>query len=526
MAPGSALLLLVITHLPPVPVAVAVSVFGALMVCNVGRMIAATAMVISSVEPQRRGAFLSANASVQHVSSGFGSYLGGVIVTQNPAGKIQHFGAVGWIAALATLASLWLASRVHVVAPASAEELSMGAAAEAAVDAGKEKTIGDESMALDTASTQHGCPNRADHDREVPEVDLLSPLTIRGVTMRNRIAVSPMCQYCATNGLADDWHLVHLGSRAVGGAGLVMAEASAVTAQGRITPGDLGIWSDEHARALMRVAAFIKRMGAVPGIQLAHAGRKGSCRIPQEGGVQLSIDEGGWETIGPSAVAFHEQDRPPRVLNEAGIQDAIAAFAAAARRAVEAGFEVLEIHSAHGYLLHEFLSPLSNRRTDEYGGSLANRMRLTTEVATAIRAAVPPAMPLFVRISATDWVDGGWDVAQSIELARVLKTKGVDLIDVSSGALVPQATVPVARNYQVPFAAAIRNDAHIMTGAVGLITEPNQADEIVTGGAADIVLLAREMLREPYWAIKAQQVLNQEQNWPKQYGYAVKRRAK
>jgi 2,4-dienoyl-CoA reductase (NADPH2) len=381
-------------------------------------------------------------------------------------------------------------------------------------------------MSPDSPTTAHGCPSIAEHDRDVPEVDLLSSLTIRGTTLRNRIGVSPMCQYCANDGHADDWHLVHLGSRAVGGAGLVIAEASAVTAQGRITPGDLGIWSDDHIPMLARIAAFIKRMGAVPAIQLAHAGRKGSCRIPQEGGAQLPLDQGGWETIAPSPIPFNEGDRPPIALDEAGIRAVIDAFAAAARRAVEAGFNIVEIHSAHGYLLHEFLSPLSNHRTDRYGGSLENRTRLVAEVAAEIRRTIPAEMPLFVRISATDWVDGGWDLKQSIELARILHGRGVDLIDVSSGALVPHASVPVGRNYQVPFACEIRAQTNVMTAAVGMITEPQQANEIITSGDADIVLLAREMLREPYWAIKAQQALNEEPSWPKQYGYAVKRRAK
>jgi len=381
-------------------------------------------------------------------------------------------------------------------------------------------------MSTEVSSTSQGCPITADHDRDFPDIDLLSPLKIRGVTFRNRIAVSPMCQYCAHDGHADDWHLVHLGSRAVGGAGLVIAEASAVTPEGRITPGDLGIWSDDHIPMLARIAAFIKRMGAVPGIQLAHAGRKASCRIPQEGGAQLPLNAGGWETIAPSPVPFHAGDRPPKELDERGIRTTIEAFSAAARRAIQAGFDVLELHAAHGYLLHEFLSPLSNRRTDRYGGSLENRMRLVIEVATELRRVMRAGMPLFVRISATDWVDGGWDLKQSIELSRALKECGVDLIDCSSGALVPHATIPVGRNYQVPFAAAIRSEAKIMTGAVGTITDPAQADEIITNGAADIVLLAREMLREPYWALKAQQALEQEPSWPLQYGYAVKRRAK
>jgi 2,4-dienoyl-CoA reductase (NADPH2) len=369
-----------------------------------------------------------------------------------------------------------------------------------------------------------GCTSGVNHDRSFAEVDLLAPLTIRGVTLRNRIAVSPMCQYCAVDGFADDWHLVHLGSRAAGGAGLVMVEATAVTAQGRITAGDTGLWSDDHIPMLARIAAFLRRVGAAPAIQLAHAGRKASCQIPQEGGAQLPLARGGWETVAPSPIPFNEVDRPPRAIDEAGIRAVIDAFVAAAHRAVQAGFEILEIHSAHGYLLHEFLSPLSNHRTDQYGGSLENRARLVVEVATELRRTIPADMPLFVRISATDWVDDGWDLPQSVELARMLGKVGVDLIDASSGALVPHAVIPVGRNYQVPFAAAIRAEAKIMTGAVGLITEPEQADEIITGGSADIVLLAREMLREPYWAIKAEQELNQEPTWPTQYGYAVARR--
>lgn len=373
------------------------------------------------------------------------------------------------------------------------------------------------------ASHHGGCQTGVNHDRSVTEVDLLTPLTIRGVTLRNRIAVSPMCQYCAVDGFADDWHLVHLGSRAVGGAALVMAEATGVTPEGRITPGDLGLWSDDHIAPLARIAAFIKRMGAVPAIQLAHAGRKGSCRIPQEGGAQLALDAGGWENLAPSATPFYDADRPPRALDAQGLRRIVDAFVAATRRALAAGFEVIELHAAHGYLLHEFLSPLSNQRTDAYGGSLENRMRLVVETAAAMRQVLPAATPLLTRISATDWVDGGWDLAQSIELARALSAVGVDLIDCSSGALVPHAKIPVGRNYQVPFAAAIRAEAKIMTGAVGTITDPQQADEIITSGDADLVLLAREMLREPYWALKAQQALNQEPTWPLQYGYAVRR---
>jgi 2,4-dienoyl-CoA reductase-like NADH-dependent reductase (Old Yellow Enzyme family) len=370
-----------------------------------------------------------------------------------------------------------------------------------------------------------GCSATVDHDRNFPDVDLLSPLTIRGVTFRNRIAVSPMCQYCAEEGLADDWHLVHLGSRAVGGAGLVVVEATAVTRDGRITPGDMGIWDDRHTEPLARIARFLHREGAVAGIQLAHAGRKASCDLPWKGGAFLkTAAEGGWPVIGPSPLPFHEGDPPPRELDEAGIEEIIAAFLAAARRALSAGFRVVEIHAAHGYLLHSFLSPLSNHRTDRYGGSLENRMRLVLRVAEELRRIMSPDLPLFVRISATDWVEGGWDLSQSIALSRALFERKVDLIDCSSGALVPRATIPVGKNYQVPFAEAIRREVGIRTAAVGLITEPEQANEIITSGSADLVCLAREMLRQPYWALHAQQTLHQEPAWPIQYGYAVRRR--
>ena len=371
-----------------------------------------------------------------------------------------------------------------------------------------------------------GCATQVDHDRTDPDTDLLSPLKIRGVTLRNRIAVSPMCQYCSENGMADDWHLVHLGSRAVGGAGLVFVEATAVTAQGRITPRDMGVWDDQHIEPLARIARFLERMGAVSAIQLAHAGRKASTRVPWEGGAQLTAEEGAWPTIAPSPIAFYEGDTPPQELDERGIENVVAAFRAAALRSVEAGFQVIEIHSAHGYLLHEFLSPLTNRRTDQYGGSLENRMRLLLNVASELRDVIPDSMPLMVRISATDWADGGWDLEQSIELAKRLRDRGVDLIDTSSGGGVPHAQIPVGKNYQVPLSAAIRSQAGIMTGAVGLITESGQANEIITSGAADLVLLGREMLREPYWAIKAQQALSQDPSWPTQYGYAVVRRSK
>jgi 2,4-dienoyl-CoA reductase-like NADH-dependent reductase (Old Yellow Enzyme family) len=373
----------------------------------------------------------------------------------------------------------------------------------------------------------HGCPAGTDHDREVPEIDLLSPLTIRGVTFCNRIAMSPMCQYCAREGMADDWHLVHLGSRAVGGAALVMVEATAVTRDGRISPGDLGLWDDRHAEPLARIARFVHAQGAVAGIQLAHAGRKASCDVPWRGGVSLkTADQGGWPVVGPSPLPFNDGDPVPTPLDDAGIDATVAAFEAAARRAVAAGFRVVEIHAAHGYLLHEFLSPLSNRRDDPYGGSLENRMRLTLRVTDRLRRAVPEELPLFVRISATDWVEGGWDVEQSVVLGGRLRELGVDLVDVSSGGLVPRARIPVARGYQVPFARRIRDEAGVRTGAVGLITEPAHANEIITGGDADLVSIAREMLREPYWALKAQQDLEGEPAWPIPYGYAVKRRAK
>jgi 2,4-dienoyl-CoA reductase-like NADH-dependent reductase (Old Yellow Enzyme family) len=360
----------------------------------------------------------------------------------------------------------------------------------------------------------------------VPEIDLLTPLTIRGVTLRNRIVMSPMCQYVAQDGLASDWHLVHLGSRAAGGVALVMVEATAVTPEGRISPGDMGIWGEQHIEPLARIARFVHSQGAVAGIQLAHAGRKASCDVPWKGGAALTSAQGGWPVVGPSAIPFNDGDPVPKALDEAGIDAIVAAFEAATDRALAAGFRVIEVHAAHGYLLHEFLSPLSNQRTDEYGGSLDNRMRLTLRVAERVRRRVPAELPVFVRISATDWAEGGWDVEQSVVLARQLKALGVDLIDVSSGALVPKARIPVSKGYQVPLARAIRHEAGIMTGAVGLITETNHANEIVTGGDADLVFIGRELLREPYWALKAEQDLGAEATWPISYGYAVKRRAR
>jgi 2,4-dienoyl-CoA reductase-like NADH-dependent reductase (Old Yellow Enzyme family) len=380
---------------------------------------------------------------------------------------------------------------------------------------------------LTAQAFQHGAMADASHDQEVPEVDLLSPLTLRSLTLRNRIAMAPMCQYSAEEGMANDWHLVHLGSRAVGGVGLVIVEATGVTPDGRITPGDLGIWSDEHIEPLARIARFVRSQGAVAGIQLAHAGRKASTAAPWTGGATLkTAGEGGWPVVAPSPIPFNPGDPTPTALDEQGIDGIVDAFEAAARRALAAGFEVLEIHAAHGYLLHQFLSPHSNQRNDQYGGSLDNRMRLVLRVTERVRAVVPVELPLFVRISATDWAAGGWDIDQSVELSRRLKDRDVDLIDVSTGGNLPTARIPVAKRYQVPCSRRIRDGAGILTGAVGLITDPKEADEIITGGDADIVLLGRELLREPYWALKAQHAFEEEPGWPVQYGYAVKRRAK
>ncbi len=378
---------------------------------------------------------------------------------------------------------------------------------------------------LSNAAIQTQC--QSEHDREIPEEDLMSPLTLRGVTFRNRIAISPMCMYSAHDGFANDFHLVHLGSRAMGGVGLVVVEATAVTAEGRITPGDMGIWKDEHIEPLARIARFVERQGAIPGIQLAHAGRKASCNVPWNGGSSLKTPaEGGWPVIGPSPLPFYPDDPVPNAMSETDIEHCVEAWETAARRALDAGFKVIELHAAHGYLMHEFLSPLSNHRTDNYGGSLANRMRLLLSVAKRLRDVIPSELPFFVRISATDWVDGGWDIEQSIILCRELKLLGTDLIDVSSGGVIPDARIPVARGYQVQFAQRVRNEAQVYTGGVGLITDPQYADEIITSGQADLVFIGRELLREPYWALKAQHTLGIEPEWPIQYSYAVKRRAK
>jgi len=346
---------------------------------------------------------------------------------------------------------------------------------------------------------------------------LFEGLTLRGVAISNRIAASPMCEYCGVEGFPTDWHLVHLGSRAVGGAGLVFTEATAVLPEGRISPQDLGIWSDDHIEPLARIARFVHGQGSVAGIQLAHAGRKASAYRPWDGLGTVPEAQGGWAVAGPSAVAFADNYAVPEALSEDGIQVITCAFVAAAQRALEAGFRVLEIHSAHGYLLHEFLSPLSNQRQDRYGGSLENRTRLVREVVQAVRRVWPERFPLFLRISSTDWVEGGWDLDQSVELARQVRPLGVDLIDCSSGGNVAQGKIPMGTGYQVPFAERIRREAQIPAGAVGLITAPAQADQIIRNGQADLVLLAREILRDPYWPLHAARELGHVVPWPVQY---------
>lgn len=350
---------------------------------------------------------------------------------------------------------------------------------------------------------------------------LFSPITMRSITFRNRIFVSPMCQYSSHDGLPTNWHLVHLGSRAVGGAGLVMVEATAVSPAGRISPDDSGIWSDAHVEAFVPIARFIREQGSIAGIQLAHAGRKGSCSLPWLGGGPLGVEACGWQPLAPSAAPFDEGHPIPRALTLNEMDEIENQFRAAARRALAAGFQVVEVHMAHGYLLHEFLSPLVNHRDDNYGGSLENRLRFPLRVARAVRDEWPAELPLFVRISATDWVEGGWDIDQSVVLARRLKEIGVDLIDCSSGFAVPNEPVPFGPGFQVPFAARVRAEAGIASGAVGLITEPVQAEQIVATGQADVVLLARQMLRDPYWPLHAARALNIDTPWPNQYLRAI-----
>ena len=355
---------------------------------------------------------------------------------------------------------------------------------------------------------------------------LFSPLTLRDITFRNRVFVSPMCQYSSDEGMPSAWHLVHLGSRAVGGAACVIQEASAVLPEGRITPSDAGIWNDEQASAYAPIAQFIKSQGAVPAIQLAHAGRKASVSAPWDGNKSLGAEEGGWPIRAPSAVAFDEHSTCPKSMDEKEISNLVEAFVKASERSLKAGFDIVEIHAAHGYLLHEFLSPLSNQRQDLYGGSLENRMRLPLKVVAAVRAFWPQTLPIFVRISASDWVEGGWDIKQSVIFSAKCKELGVDLIDASSGGLVPYAKIPAIANYQVPFAQAIKEQAKIATGAVGMITEAEQAEQIIERGEADVVLLARELLRDPYWPLHAAHKLGEECVWPKQYERAKLRRQK
>ena len=348
-------------------------------------------------------------------------------------------------------------------------------------------------------------------------MNLFSSIRLREVELKNRIVVSPMCEYSALDGHPQTWHLVHLGSRAVGGSGLVFTEATAVEERGRISLGDTGIYLDAHAESWRPIAKFIREQGAAPGMQLAHAGRKASVMVPWLGGKPLEPKDGAWETVAPSAIAFDAGYPTPRALAIAEIGSLVKAFAKGAVRALEAGFEVLEIHAAHGYLLHEFLSPLSNHRRDEYGGSFENRTRLVVRVAEAVRNEWPERLPLFCRISATDWKEGGWDLPQSVELAKLLKRAGVDLIDVSSGGLVPNVKIPLGPGYQLPFAVAIRGEAGIATGGVGLITEPAQAETVLTNGQADLVFLAREFLRDPYWPRRAAKQLGATIKPPVQY---------
>ena len=351
---------------------------------------------------------------------------------------------------------------------------------------------------------------------------LFEPLALRGLTLKNRITVSPMCQYSAVDGFANDWHLVHLGSRAVGGAGLIILEATAVSPEGRITPDDLGIWQDAHIAFLKRINDFLLAQGSVPGVQLAHAGRKASTFAPWKG--SGAVAEGGWQVVAPSAVPFADNYPVPVALDAAGIQQVVADFRRATERSLAAGFKVIELHAAHGYLLHQFLSPLSNQRTDAYGGSFENRSRLLLEVVAAVRQVLPADLPLLVRISATDWTEGGWTVDDSVRLAGLLKDQGVDLLDCSTGGNVPHAKIPVGPGYQVEFAERIKRETGLPTGAVGLITTPAEADAVVASGQADLVLLAREELRDPYFPLHAAHELGAEVAWPPQYERAKPRK--
>ena len=346
---------------------------------------------------------------------------------------------------------------------------------------------------------------------------LFSPLEIREVLFKNRIFVSPMCQYSSEDGMPNDWHMVHLGSRAAGGAALVIAEATSVSPAGRISPADSGMWEDKHAQAYRRITDFIKSQGSVPGIQLAHAGRKASTKIPWSGNGPLGAHEGAWETLAPSGIPFTNNYPVPKEMSEKDIMDVIDQFRAAAQRSLAAGFEVVEVHMAHGYLLHQFLSPLTNKRKDRYGGGLRDRARLPLAAAKAVREAWPKGLPVFVRISATDWVEGGWDIAQSVQLAKWLKEIGIDLIDCSSGGLVPDAKIPAGPGFQLRFSEAVRREAKILTGGVGMIIEPLQAEQTIVSGLADAVIMAREFLRDAYWPLHAAQKLGVDIKWPNQY---------
>jgi 2,4-dienoyl-CoA reductase-like NADH-dependent reductase (Old Yellow Enzyme family) len=346
---------------------------------------------------------------------------------------------------------------------------------------------------------------------------LFSQIKLRDITLKNRLVMSPMCQYTAEDGFANDFHLVHYGSRALGGTGLIIQEATAVLPEGRITPGDLGIWDDANIPKLAQIVRFIENYGAVPGIQLAHAGRKASCAKPWHGGKQIHLSEGGWQTVSASNLAFDEGERPPLQLLPEGIKNVVFAFKAAARRAHKAGYKLIEIHGAHGYLIHQFLSPLANKRTDHYGGSFENRIRLLLEIVEAIRSEWPANLPLIVRLSATDYVDGGWDLDQTVKLASILKDHGVDMIDTSSGGMVPYAKIPFGPGYQVQFAERIRKEAGIMTGAVGLITNAQQAEEILSNEQADLIILGRQLLRDPQFPLHAAKELDVDVAWPAQY---------
>jgi 2,4-dienoyl-CoA reductase-like NADH-dependent reductase (Old Yellow Enzyme family) len=349
---------------------------------------------------------------------------------------------------------------------------------------------------------------------------LFSPLTLKSITLKNRLVVSPMCQYSCEDGFANDWHLVHLGSRAVGGAALIMQEATAVTADGRISYGDLGIWKDVHIEPLQRITRFIETNGAVPGIQLAHAGRKASADLPWNGGGQIKEGKGHWQTVAPSAIPFHETDIPPREMSIAEIEAMVQAFKDAAARALKAGYKVLEIHAAHGYLINEFLSPLTNQRTDVFGGSFENRCRFLLQIIDAIQTVWPSTLPVFVRISASDWATGGWTIEDSVKLAALLQGKDIDLIDCSSGGAVPDAKITAAPGYQVPFAAAVKKQTGMLTGAVGIITHAQQAEDILQQQQADLIIIAREFLRDPYFALHAAKQLGDDIEWPKQYARA------